>query len=292
MPWQRYADMEAIVDDDCANDQIQEASHTPTPLHLTFDAFEQGCQSWLEEQQQRIRTGSTPRLDLYSYGHGWQWVTHPQVSPHLGETMTAAMHSDTDDLAVQVPKLSHLSRDLTLNLTSQYKSKVCLAVSDDDAPSNNHLLDTIADPTEYAPSESKAALRRTVHMTQSIQYSSTWHVPVLWLQGWVSEDGTEAIRPLEVDDVLAYRSKGNTLQQLLESTTNDPQQQRGAYFPPITIADHPANGHPSVYLHPCQTAQVIGEMLPHRDEGDPNFGRRYLEAFLAICASAVEMRGN
>lgn len=57
-------------------------------------------------------------------------------------------------------------------------------------------------------------------------------------------------------------------------------------------------------LHPCQTSAVVGEMLEvgsqregtaghgsvSKGEDDTRWSKRYIECFVAICASAVEMR--
>ncbi|CAO1615825.1 unnamed protein product [Parajaminaea phylloscopi] len=109
--------------------------------------------------------------------------------------------------------------------------------------------------------------------------------------------------------------------------------ERLAYFPPVTACESPLgdDGDPSplagatdttpmpyplglwLYLHPCQTAAVVGEMMAaitpvtadgdghgsHQQDGvqdhacasqQVNDAERYLHAFMAVCASAVVMR--
>lgn len=178
-------------------------------------------------------------------------------------------------------------------------------------------------------------------LTQSIHYSSTWRVPVLWLQAYRSKDGS----PLTLDELLtsgcpvfhdARRINDDGPQtlfplmqrqeqdstdeleyQLDQEETDRPTTGRTAYFPPLSTSDHPATGLPAICLHPCQTATVIGEMLASSTEAtrwstmpessetaeggqlragdrvdDDSYARQYLEAFMTLCASAVEMRSS
>lgn len=87
------------------------------------------------------------------------------------------------------------------------------------------------------------------------------------------------------------------------STASTNEAVAPAYFPPLSLSDHPITSLPCISLHPCQTAVVIGEMMQSRgisaeqdddhQEGEESvYGREYLEAFMTICASAVEMRAE
>lgn len=108
-----------------------------------------------------------------------------------------------------------------------------------------------------------------------------------------------------------------------------PASTQMAYFPPIAPCEWPLpptrasqsampagaglrrgdegeDGQPQVAwsLHPCQTSVVVGEMLEvgsqregaagygsvSKGEDDTGWSRRYIGCFVAICASAVEMR--
>ena len=187
-------------------------------------------------------------------------------------------------------------------------------------------------------------------MARPFLYSSTWKVPVLYLRAYARREGGAAadVTPLPLDELLKsplFLGPANTstpLTALIEgadrngddgqcATTeahndgDDAAAAAAAYFPPISLCSSPlgddddASGEswqlqlvPWLYLHPCQTAQMVGEMLAaaedeekssegkgkrqhetQEESGDEGKqGLRYLEAFLAICASAVEMRGG
>lgn len=100
-----------------------------------------------------------------------------------------------------------------------------------------------------------------------------------------SEDGETLTEPLAEDGALPVSNEDRIAP---------------AYFPPLSQSDHPITSLPCISLHPCQTAVVIGEMMQarsviqekdddHREESV--YGKEYLEAFITICANAVEMRG-
>ncbi|PWN21045.1 hypothetical protein BCV69DRAFT_282547 [Microstroma glucosiphilum] len=85
------------------------------------------------------------------------------------------------------------------------------------------------------------------------------------------------------------------------STLSDEESVAPAYFPPLSLSDHPITSLPCISLHPCQTAVVIGEMMHSREvsggqdgnggQEEAVYAKEYLKAFMTICASVVEMRG-
>lgn len=158
-----------------------------------------------------------------------------------------------------------------------------------------------------APAGASGSLTGSLTVTQSIFYSSTWHVPVLWLDAYRTADGS----PLGLEDILqsglfhrllptaqldevtpegAKSVFATTLDPLLAREANaEKAEDAPAYFPPLSTADHPLTSLPSIFLHPCQTAAVVGEMVQADGKGGY---RAYLEAFMTVCASAVEMRAG
>lgn len=135
--------------------------------------------------------------------------------------------------------------------------------------------DELTEPID--DSATHAALTQTVRVHQSVHWSSTWRVPVLYFHAsWPSG------QPLSLDELSTARVIHNT--GTLQSALVNPQTD-GSYFAPISYGDHPRTGLPSFYLHPCQTAHILSDILPpsHPDH-------LYIAAFLSLCASAVEMR--
>ncbi|CAO1634348.1 unnamed protein product [Sympodiomycopsis kandeliae] len=292
------------------------------PLHLSLSAFRKGSLTCLSQWQALPENPpihgdgtSTQSLDLQRYHHGWRWIEHGQLS-----------------------QLSCLTRDIILHLPQSYNETRHDLTEDDDMLLNNSLEHGSEDATVFTEElqSNRPPQAPAVHLAQSIVYSTTWRVPVLWLDGWVSnsQDGigqssdASAVRGLTVDDVLNMKAtahqetngrdqpseseehdageelnySANTIRPLLQHPPSDHSMDDDgdevsdarAYFPPITLADHPVNGRPSMYLHPCQTAQIIGEMLQADADvttlDETEHAQRYLQAFLTVCASAIEMR--
>lgn len=255
----------------------------PPHLHLSLEDFVDGCASYLRRYSSLLATDAgCHEPGPQAYSHTWEWVEH------------------------EVRQLSGLTRQVEFFLpTTKLGTEV---EADDPTLSTSDGVHDCDDETTAQVLHGDAAGGRA-HVTQTITYSSTWHVPVLWVDGWVT-DAAGAVRALTIDDVLemsccphkADGSASNTLKPLLRADHKDDESEAdsdvgsrvAAYFPPVTLADHPTSGRPSMFLHPCQTAQVVGEMLEELDiaQGDGEFGRRYLEAFMAICASAIEMRNG
>jgi hypothetical protein len=178
--------------------------------------------------------------------------------------------------------------------------------------------------------------------THEIFYSSTYSTPVLYLHAHYTQTGQDLSLEEMMDPRLgvflpgedgrgnspegAEGSRRSTLHALLPressggrggdegptlavplveddaSTASKDEAVPPAYFPPLSLSDHPITSLPCISLHPCQTAVVIGEMMQshgvsakrdgdHHEGEESVYGREYLEAFMTICASAVEMRG-
>lgn len=73
----------------------------------------------------------------------------------------------------------------------------------------------------------------------------------------------------------------------VEAATVEP----AATFASLSQTDHPITGVPSYYLHPCQTATRLSEMLAVQPEEEGEDALRlYLEAFIALHAATLQMR--
>ena len=73
----------------------------------------------------------------------------------------------------------------------------------------------------------------------------------------------------------------------------DPQHDHGIDAPGSAFAllsqgDHPTLGTPCWYLHPCHTAEVIGEILDELVTDGPQRFQRYLEAWFMVLGNMIE----
>jgi len=73
-----------------------------------------------------------------------------------------------------------------------------------------------------------------------------------------------------------------------EGKTKTPKVDGLAVFPTVSMGENPGNGHNSAYLHPCETAKWIGALLEREDSKVDNV--KYIESFIMLCSSVVEMR--
>lgn len=59
----------------------------------------------------------------------------------------------------------------------------------------------------------------------------------------------------------------------------------------LSQGDHPTLNTPSWYLHPCHTAEVVGEIMKEVD-GNVDRPLRWLEAWLMMLANVVDLRAE
>ncbi|KAN0060265.1 hypothetical protein ACQY0O_007594 [Thecaphora frezii] len=158
---------------------------------------------------------------------------------------------------------------------------------------------------------------RQVVVHQTIAWSATWRVPVLYF--YVTDCGG---RTLTLDELIAspvFHRRG-TLDQALRSerlendadaaataTATETETERAkvleeelASFPPVSQGEDPFTGQPCLFLHPCETAKVLGAVRGSRCSDAENAAAEkesdgwqlgYLESFMMLCATAIEMRG-
>lgn len=68
-------------------------------------------------------------------------------------------------------------------------------------------------------------------------------------------------------------------------------------LPFLSQADHPVTARPAWFLHPCETEGVVAELMSARDgeqsedEEGTDEATRWFECWLAVVASAVDLRG-
>jgi hypothetical protein len=213
-------------------------------LQLTREQFAMAAKSYAERASQDTSIGAQV------YAQGWKW-TEGSNSPYT----------------------AHLSRTFSLPSSKSSHSK-----NDD-----TELLDSMAVTEEEGgngTATGSLSNSQTISVTQSICYSSTWKVPVLYLEA-SDADGS----PLSVEALCSspvFMSKG-------EDAKSDTKDVDGlAVFPTVSIGENPGNGHNSAYLHPCETAKYIATLL--EEEGSKGDDVKYIESFVMLCSSVVEMR--
>lgn len=318
------------------------------PKQLTAAAFIQGCQDYVAAAASH-GNHSLP----YTYARHWVWREHallPSLS-HMRRTF---------DLAVELS--SKTAQGVKVRTEEQRTASAIAEDADQDREASllldtNHEIGSSAEEEDAAtvtvgpalPNEADTQLTN-IRVDQLVLYSSTWKVPVLYL-GILSAAHSEGGRIVTLPEMLA--SSLFHASSVGQGTTPPLQQQRFegeadigtnsqaslAYFPALTTCEYPLGDEDGsfsayeaavgphglwMYLHPCQTAQVVGEILAaarppawikhqgaiSQSSGEPegdvpskspsnrvshdehrrNEAKRYLEAFMAVCASAVEMR--
>lgn len=60
-------------------------------------------------------------------------------------------------------------------------------------------------------------------------------------------------------------------------------------FAMLSQGDHPVLGIPCWYLHPCHTADVVGEILNETEIGEKEYAIRYLEAWFMVMNNLVTL---
>ena len=102
-------------------------------------------------------------------------------------------------------------------------------------------------------------------------------MPVLYFSVTRQQDGV----PLSLDELAA----SPLVLSLPTSSVSSGRGAEAAAFPAVSQGDHPSTGRPSLYLHPCETAGVLASIL-----APPTDTLEYMESFVMLCASALEMR--
>lgn len=139
-------------------------------------------------------------------------------------------------------------------------------------------------------STSVSGTPRTLHATQSIAHSSTWRAPVLYLEAHTDEGSPLSLAEIEASSLLT-RNVGAPTSLPAGATSADADSSQWAR---LGAAEHPASGAPCAMLHPCETAAWLG-LLQSSTPADASTTEEaksvaYIEAFMTLCASAVEMR--
>lgn len=255
-------------------------------VRIRYEEFEEYCQAYLKRRDEDMVEGEAGRdLSWLAYSGGWRW-TGAVMANGTRYDCTAGMERR---FGVVVD---------TKRLMGMDGATLADSVVEDDG---DEALD-------------RADCSQTVVLHQSILYSATWKVPVLWFSAH-----TRAGEPLGASDLLNLRiihhsgSLDSSHPFLHHDTHSRPRTNMHdsltihdppapisldhSPFPPLSISDHPRTSLPSFFLHPCNTHTALHLLLstPPSCQPDPSTSQcpsRYMCAFVSLCASAVEMRAS
>ncbi|PWN38274.1 uncharacterized protein FA14DRAFT_183768 [Meira miltonrushii] len=209
--------------------------------HLSRDKFAEGAIAYIEANSHFQSDSDYDNVGKHLYSRGWQWKQgkFPPFTQHMARAGIVT--------GVRLPS---------------------------DHPEDD-TLDELSIAEDFDAGTKIGPLAATIlHVHQTIVFSSTWNVPVMYIEA-SKNDGS--IVP--VNDLLR-----STIFHI-QPNTHD-QDASNATFPIISIGENPANGHGCAYLHPCQTATSIAILLEEKAVSP----MEYLETFVMLCSDVVEMR--
>lgn len=222
---------------------------------LSRDEFVKGAKLYIDSNP-----NSTSHLDLQTvgkhlYSRGWRWEEgrFPPFTQHMTRTgiLTDLMPKTNDDIDEEEAAADPL----------------------------NEIF--ICEQADESSTEIQSSLPNIIQVHQTIAFSSTWNVPVMYIEA-SKNDGSI----ISISDLL--RSKVFHLSSI--PPYEDVKSNEHATFPTISIGENPANGRGCVYLHPCQTAKSMGDLLNTDTTTSSSPPLEYLETFIMLCSEVVEMR--
>ncbi|PWY99193.1 hypothetical protein BCV70DRAFT_201399 [Testicularia cyperi] len=273
-------------------------------LRLTYQLFRQACLDYISNagasghntSDGQPLPDSHAQLGPHQYASGWHWdePLNPAVvgSAGLSRSFTVLVPS-----SVQNQDAEDYLQDLQAVGFEDGSKFGDLAENQKLDPESSNELEQALEPLASRIGRSVVP----VTVTQSIHWSNTWRVPVLYFHACFDSG-----QPLSLQQLLSSPSilhASSTLRSSLPSnSTSNPnsepdletqdqeqdQDQRGSYFPPISYGDHPRTALPSFYLHPCETIHFLSTIIqPSSTSVSP---KQFLEAFISLCSNVIEMR--
>lgn len=209
--------------------------------HLSRDEFAEGAIAYTKAKSELQTQSDYNNVGKHLYSQGWQWKqgNFPPFTQHMARTGIV--------------------------------TKVRLPLNDQE----DDILDefSIIEETDEG-SNSGSTVATILHVHQTIVFSSTWNVPVMYIEASKNDGSILPINDLLRSTIFHIQPKPEDHQEL------------NATFPTISIGENPANGHGSAYLHPCKTATSIAILLEEKAVSPIE----YLETFIMLCSDVVEMR--
>ena len=228
----------------------------PTSAKISFDQFRLYSLAYLQHRDRLISTVSPSQLSWLTYAAGWRWL--PALHPGSAFERTACL-------------------ERSLCVVSRHSSL------DTDEVLVEHV-DEVVD-------QSESSVQQVVTVYQTISYSNIWRLPILHFSAY-----TETGQPVQIDKLRRFGVVHST--GSLQDERYPPQGDEviDAQVIPLSVADHPRTGLPAYYLHPCNTEGALTALLQHVDGQQHNSQVQsdcaYIEVFVNLCASAVEMRAS
>lgn len=220
------------------------------PAHLSKDQFNQGAQQFAQAVEHPLADGD---VGAQAYRYGWRW-----------------------DQGGHPPFTQHLRRSFVLLSASTSGPRQ----SDEE----ESLLDSMGLHVDQAqPNMSNGSL---MHVHQTIAYSATWKVPVLYVEASLADGSPLSIDALCRSDV--FLSNCHNESQHASASPSDTLPGPTAEFPTVGMGENPATGHACVYLHPCHTAAAVAATM--QAEQTAFTPRAYFDTFVMLCSTVVEMR--
>ncbi|KAJ1023389.1 hypothetical protein NDA18_004913 [Ustilago nuda] len=151
------------------------------------------------------------------------------------------------------------------------------------SPTAAHDQEELLEEPTLDPSEANPDVRELVTIAQSITWSSVWQLPILYF--YASDSSGQPLGLQQIKELNIIYTSGTL-----------PSQGGEVVGGGVSVADHPRNGLPVFYLHPCETEGALSILLV-QEQGEAGMqqrqeGWRYMAAFISLCASAVEMRAS
>ncbi|KAJ8086523.1 hypothetical protein PM082_005346 [Marasmius tenuissimus] len=183
---------------------------------------------------------------------GWSWNGHPML-----------------------PNLGYMSRNTTLTIKSS--NEPCLVDAD------------VTDDLEASPDEAISTTRteiQTLACHEYVVFSATFQVPCLYFT--ISHPNGA---PLSADEVVKT-SLFHPVALASTTTTSFAVTQPNSLFPLLSQGEHPTLGTPCWYLHPCETAPAMEELLSEERADTTAEERlvRWLEVWFLVAGSVVDLR--
>lgn len=245
---------------DAAASDVQGSKSTGGAAYMLREEFESAAQKYADSSPRPDTGREDVDLGAHLYAQGWAWQdgNNPPYTGHLERTFTVAM-----PVAVGVQN----GDDGVLE---------SMGVEE-------RAHTDLSSPPEH---ERQAVQMLTLTVTQTVAYAATWKVPILYI-----EASKESGEPLPIDELCAsplFVSKE------AQAASSEVLSQDTAAFPMVSMGENPANGHTCAYLHPCETAASVAQVLNSGDSkasmDSQDTALAYLEAFIMLCSTAVEMR--
>ncbi|EIN10704.1 hypothetical protein PUNSTDRAFT_65754, partial [Punctularia strigosozonata HHB-11173 SS5] len=122
---------------------------------------------------------------------------------------------------------------------------------------------------------------------QDIVYSPTFRIPTFYF----TISNAHGV-PLNLDNVVRIGLLRSDAVQDAHRTVFA-LTRPSAPFPLLTQGDHPVRGFPAWYLHPCETAAAVNEIVGELNQdavSDLDRDVRWLEAWFVLLGNVVDLR--